>query len=189
MTYLTHSSDIRSCINQLTTHSILWLDTEVADWQTSNPKLSLIQVLAEPNDRTGDLAYILDVLGQPDLVQLFVEQIMLNEEIEKVFHNAAYDLAYLGGNQAQNVTCTLKMARRISKKKLGISNRKLKTLASELCQFTDVDVAEQKSDWGKRPLSPNQLIYARMDTVYLMHVHRYLLNFKQQTQENSLSTR
>ncbi|PSB14194.1 cell division protein FtsK [filamentous cyanobacterium CCP2] len=182
MTYLTHPSDIRSLIAQLATYPILWLDTEVADWQTPNPRLSLIQVLAEPTDRTGDLAYILDVLDQPDLTQFFVEQIMINEAIEKVFHNAPYDLKYLGGDQAQNVTCTLKIARRISKKKLGTSNRKLKTLAQELCQFTEVDAAEQQSDWGKRPLSPKQLLYARMDTVYLAHVHHYLLKLKQPQQ-------
>ncbi|WP_416666300.1 DNA translocase FtsK [Egbenema bharatensis] len=179
MTYLSHPADIRSLITQLTTYSILWLDTEVADWQTPNPRISLIQVLSDPTDRTGDLTYLLDVLDQPDVVQFFVEQIMVNGAIEKVFHNAAYDLKYLGGNQAQNVTCTLKIARRISKKKLGTTNRKLKTLASELCQFTAVDASEQQSDWGKRPLSPKQLLYARMDTVYLAHVHHYLLKLKQ----------
>lgn len=175
MTYLTTPTDIRSLIAELTTYPILWLDTEVADWQTPSPRLSLIQVLSNAGDRTGEFAYVLDVLDRPALVQEFVVQIMCNEAIEKVFHNAAYDLKYLGGDQAQNVTCTFKTVRRMSKKKLGISNRKLKTLAKELCHFTDVDAEEQRSDWGKRPLSQKQLHYARMDTVYLAHVHQYLL--------------
>jgi DNA segregation ATPase FtsK/SpoIIIE, S-DNA-T family len=175
MTYLTAPTDIRSLIAHLATYPVLWLDTEVADWQTPSPRLSLIQVLADASDVTGELAYILDVLDRPDLVQEFVAQIMCNGEIEKVFHNAAYDLKFLGGDRAQNVTCTFKIARRISKKKLNISNRKLKTLAKELCHFTDVDIEEQSSDWGRRPLSQKQLHYARMDTVYLAHVHQYLL--------------
>ncbi|WAL60390.1 DNA translocase FtsK [Thermocoleostomius sinensis] len=175
MPYLTTPADIRSLIAQLTTYPILWLDTEVADWQTPNPKLSLIQVLFNSDDRTGEFAYILDVLDRPDLIQNFVVEIMCNEAIEKVFHNAAYDLKFLGGDWAQNVTCTFKIVRRMSKRKLGISNRKLKTLAKELCHFTDIDIEEQTSDWGRRPLSQKQLHYARMDTVYLAHVHQYLL--------------
>jgi len=177
MPYLVNTDDIRSHIARFTTYPILWVDTEVADWYTPNPRLSLIQVLADLRDTTGELAYILDVLDRHDLVQEFVQQIMCNGAIEKVFHNARYDLQYLGGNQAENVTCTFRMSQRISKKKLGTPNRKLKTLAQELCQFTDIDAEEQKSDWGKRPLSAKQLRYARMDTVYLAHVHQCLLNF------------
>jgi S-DNA-T family DNA segregation ATPase FtsK/SpoIIIE len=175
MPYLTDPSDIRSHITQLTLYPILWLDTEVADWQTSNPRLSLIQVLVDCRDCTGELACILDVLDRPDLVQLFIEKIMINGAIEKVFHNAQYDLNFLGGAQAQNITCTFRTVQRISKQKLGVSNRKLKTLAAELCHFTEVDAEEQSSDWGRRPLSTKQLQYARMDTVYLAHLHQYLL--------------
>ncbi len=180
MPYLTEAADIYSLITQLTSCQILWLDTEVADWQTPNPRLSLIQVLADPNDLMGDAAYILDVLDKPDLVAYFVSQIMANPNIEKVFHNASFDVRYLGGKeQVQNVTCTFKMVNKLTKKsrynRLSVSNKKLKTLAVELCQFSNVDTEEQGSDWGRRPLSAKQLQYAKMDTVYLAHVHRCLL--------------
>ncbi|GAB4378200.1 MAG: hypothetical protein Kow00121_29530 [Elainellaceae cyanobacterium] len=177
MAYLTDPADIRSLITEIASYPILWLDTEVADWQIRQSKLSLIQVLADPRDLTGDAAYLLDVLHKPDVVQYFIDQIMVNPNIEKVFHNASFDLKFLGQSQAQNVTCTLRMSRRISLKKLGTSNRKLKTLARELCYFTNVDEEQQTSDWGRRPLSPEQLLYAKMDTVYLAQVHQYLLRF------------
>ncbi|MFN6501218.1 MAG: DNA translocase FtsK [Nostoc sp. DedQUE01] len=175
MHYLTKASEIQTQIAKLALAKVLWLDTEVANWNTPYPKLSLIQILAESTDSTGKFAYILDVLNKPDLIALFIQQIMVNSQIEKVFHNASFDLKYLGEKSAQNITCTLKLARKITLKKLQTSNLKLKTLAAELCQFSHVDSEEGRSDWGKRPLSDKQLHYAAMDTVYLAAVHRRLL--------------
>ncbi|TBR60315.1 cell division protein FtsK [Westiellopsis prolifica IICB1] len=177
MQYLKESHGIRTQIEKFALYTTLWLDTEIADWHTYYPKLSLIQVLTEPNDYSGKSAYIIDVLGKPDLVLQFINQIMINPKIEKVFHNASFDLKYLGSNSAQNVTCTLKIARKIGKGILEVSNLQLKTLATELCHFSDVDKEEQGSDWKKRPLTEKQLHYAAMDTVYLAAVHRYLLEF------------
>jgi DNA segregation ATPase FtsK/SpoIIIE, S-DNA-T family len=175
MHYLTKAAEIQTQIAKFTLAKVLWLDTEVADWNTYSPRLSLIQILAEPTDVTGDFAYIFDVLDKPNLIALFINQIMVNSQIEKVFHNASFDLKYLGGQSAQNITCTLKLARKIGLKTLQTSNLKLKTLATELCQFSNVDTEEGKSDWGKRPLSQKQLKYAALDTVYLAAVHRRLL--------------
>ncbi|MBD2121470.1 PD-(D/E)XK nuclease family protein [Trichocoleus sp. FACHB-262] len=175
MPYVTKIEDIQAYITKFSLAKTLWLDTEVADWSTSKPRLSLIQVLVEPNNATHESTCILDVLDRPDLAADFIAKVMVQSHIEKVFHNACYDLKYLGGQQAQNVTCTLKLAKKIGKQVLGTTNLKLKTLATELCQFPDVDAEEQGSDWGRRSLTPKQLHYAAMDTVYLAAVHRCLL--------------
>ncbi|MBE9228199.1 PD-(D/E)XK nuclease family protein [Phormidium sp. LEGE 05292] len=175
MLYLTKDDEIKTAIDNLKAAKILWADTEIADYNTHYKRLSLIQVLAEPNNRNGDAAYVLDVLDKHDLVRYFINQIMINSQIEKVFHNAGFDLKYLGKNESQNVTCTWKLAQKIGKESLQVTNLKLKTLAAELCQFTNVDIEEQSSDWGQRPLTDKQLQYAKMDTVYLAHVHQYLL--------------
>ena len=175
MHYLTQPTEIYQQISQLSLSKTLWIDTEIADWYTDKPKLALIQVLADYTDLTGESAYIFDVLGKPDLAVYFINQIMVNSQIEKVFHNAGFDLKYLGKELAQNVTCTLKIARKITKEVLQTTNLKLKTLAAELCQFSHVDAEEGTSDWGKRPLTQKQLNYAAMDTVYLATVHYRLL--------------
>jgi len=175
MHYLTEASEIYNQISQLSLSKTLWIDTEIADWYTDKPKLALIQVLADYTDLTGESAYIFDVLDKPDLAVYFINQIMVNSQIEKVFHNAGFDLKYLGKELAQNVTCTLKIARKITKEVLQTTNLKLKTLAAELCQFSHVDAEEGTSDWGKRPLTQKQLNYAAMDTVYLATVHYRLL--------------
>ncbi|MFM5896897.1 MAG: DNA translocase FtsK [Dolichospermum sp.] len=175
MHYLTEASEIYNQIFQLSLSKTLWIDTEIADWYTDKPKLALIQVLADYTDLTGESAYIFDVLDKPDLAVYFINQIIVNPQIEKVFHNAGFDLKYLGKELAQNVTCTLKIARKITKEVLQTTNLKLKTLAAELCQFSHVDAEEGSSDWGKRPLTQKQLNYAAMDTVYLAAVHYRLL--------------
>ncbi|PMB49745.1 cell division protein FtsK [Fischerella thermalis CCMEE 5205] len=176
MKYLLDAAEIREQIAKFSLAKTLWIDTEIANWNTYNPRVSIIQILAESKSFTNEDVYILDVLNKDDLVTNFVNKIMANPQIEKVFHNASFDLKYLGGNQAKNITCTLKLARKINRKVLQVSNLQLKTLAKELCHFYNVDKEEQASDWGQRPLTQKQLNYAAMDTVHLAAVHRCLLD-------------
>jgi len=174
MPYLTAANDIKALIAKFAQAKILWVDTEIADYK-SNPRLSLIQVLADSTDSTGDATFLLDVLEQPELAKEFINQIMVNPNIEKVLHNASYDIRFLGNDDAQNVTCTLKMARKIPAYILPLPNRQLKTLIETLCGIAYVDKTEQSGDWAKRPLTQKQLEYAKMDAVYLAGVHRRLL--------------
>lgn len=174
MPYLTAANDIKPLIAKFSQAKILWVDTEIADYK-SNPRLSLIQVLADSTDSTGDATFLLDVLDQPELAKDFINQIMVNPNIEKVLHNASYDIRFLGNDDAQNVTCTLKMARKIPAYILPLPNRQLKTLIETLCGIAYVDKREQSGDWAKRPLTQKQLEYAKMDAVYLAGVHRRLL--------------
>lgn len=85
MNYLTETANIRSLISKLASAKILWLDTETANWNTAHPRISLIQVLADPKALTGEHVYILDVLDQPDLTTYFVNQVMVNSKIKKFF--------------------------------------------------------------------------------------------------------
>lgn len=175
MPYLTKDTDIRSAIANYTEAKTLWLDTEVADYQTDKPRLSLIQVLDDETDRNGDRVFILDVLEQPKLTAEFIAKIMVNPAIEKVFHNAQYDLNFLGKKKAKNITCTLELARKIPYYLVPLPNFQLKTLAEYLCDFSSIDKSEQGGDWGCRPLTPNQINYAKMDSVYVAQVHQRLL--------------
>jgi len=174
MPYFTEVEQIKILIGEYASKRILWLDTEVADYQTRKPRISLIQVLDDPEDLTGDRVSVFDVLNQPDLVAYFIDRIMVNPAIEKVFHNAKYDLKFLGKTQAQNVTCTLEIAKKIPYYLLPLPNIQLKTIAASLGNLPP-SYNEQASDWGKRPLRTEQLHYAQIDPVYLAQVHRHLL--------------
>lgn len=180
MPYLTTETQIRSLIAEYTKVKTLWIDTEVADYNSRSPRLSLIQVLDEPNDLSGDRVFILDVLKKPDVISEFIDKIMVNANIEKVFHNASFDLKFLGSKKAQNVTCTLEMAKKIPYYALPLPNYQLKTLAAELCNFRNVDKHEQKSDWGRRPLTEDQIEYAYLDCIYLAQVHLSLLELNKE---------
>jgi ribonuclease D len=173
--YLTQETEIQAAINHYQNSKILWLDTEVADYQTNKPRLSLISISDDPSDLDGSKVCVLDVLNYPKLVKLFIEEIMLNPDLEKIFHNASYDLQFLGKKKAQNVTCTLEIVKQLPYHLVPLKNHQLKTLAETLCNFTNVDKSEQSGDWGQRPLTEKQLIYAKMDVVYLAHIHQRLL--------------
>jgi ribonuclease D len=180
MPYLTEASDIREAIATYACAKTLWLDTEVADYKTSKPRLSLIQVLDDSTDIKGDRVVLLDVLDRPELTDEFIEKVVMNPAIEKVFHNAVYDLQFLGGKRkAKKVSCTLEMVKKIPYYLIPLPNFKLKTLAEQLCYFPPVDKTEQGGDWGKRPLTRQQLFYAQMDPVYVAQIHHRLLQLTQ----------
>ncbi len=190
MFYIKNPEEIIAAIDKLALSQILWLDTETADWRTSKPTISLIQASNDITDITGENAYVLDVLEKPALVNNFINKIMMNPKIKKVFHNASYDLRFLG-NQAINVTCTYQLARKLRYKHEEIKqlpNLKLKTLAEELCNFANVDKTEQSSDWRQRPLTNSQLKYANLDTVYLAQIHRRLLEISSPTKLETANT-
>lgn len=175
MLYFTEPEDIQPLIDEFAEMKILWLDTELADFRSKKPRLSLIQILAYPQDVNGSRTNIIDVLNNPDQVNYFIEKIMINPTINKIFHNAKHDLKYLGSKKAENVTCTMELARKIPYHILPVKNFTLKTLTEHLTIFKNVSKEEQGSDWGQRPLSQRQLEYAKMDPVYLAHLHQQLL--------------
>jgi ribonuclease D len=170
MLYISKLDQIEPLLPLIQTQSILWMDTEIADWRSSNPRLSLIQIAIHSQ---WDEVLVIDVLDQPDLSSILIQTVMINPTIEKVFHNAGFDKRYLGGSKAQNVTCTLQMAKKL-KHRLPVPDLKLKTLAECLCPEIRIDKSEQRSDWGKRPLSAEQLEYAANDCIALAKIHTQL---------------
>jgi S-DNA-T family DNA segregation ATPase FtsK/SpoIIIE len=152
----------------------LWIDTE-----TCNNNLSLIQVLAGNAAPAASDAIVLDVLDQPETIRLFIDRIMVRPSIEKVFHNAGFDVSRLGGDSASNVFCTLRHARDLRRRGCALlpSGLSLKELTEHFGIAEDVFKGEQAGDWGRRPLTERQLQYAAMDVVFLRGVHLRLLDF------------
>jgi len=184
MTYLTTVADIQEIIADYSQAKTLWVDTEVADYDTKQARLSLIQVSDNSTNLTGDHVSILDVLDRPELIDEFINGIMFNPHIEKVFHNAKYDLQFLGKRKAENITCTLEMAQGIPYYLVSLPNFQLKTLAEQLCYFPTIDKSEQGGNWKQRPLTEKQLNYVAMDVVYTAQVHHRLLQISQQVNPN-----
>jgi len=177
--------EIISIIGKLKNSSKLWVDTEIANWKDrKNASVSLIQILPESKETSGagvdkllKQVIMLDVLGKPKAVQTFIDTIMKNEKIEKVFHNRSFDLQFLGQKEALNVSCTLANARKIPKDLLKSENLKLATLVTLFYPEVKVSKDEQQSDWAKRPLSEDQVKYAYLDPVYLAMIDGKLTQF------------
>lgn len=164
--------EVRNAIGELEMFDRLWLDTEIADWRTGEGRLSLIQALPDGVPSHSNEAVFLDVLDQPKLVNHFIERVMRNPAIEKVFHNAAFDLRYLGDDSAVNVFCTLQAARALPRSRVVLPmSLSLKSLTEHFGLAISVSKAEQLSDWSRRPLSDDQLRYAALDVIYLRGVH------------------
>ncbi|MCK6578825.1 MAG: HRDC domain-containing protein [Anaerolineae bacterium] len=141
----------------------LALDTESNSLHAYQERVCLIQV------STGKEDYIIDPLAIKDLRP--IGALLEDPRIEKVFHAAEYDLICLRrdhGFQVNNLFDTMIAARVCGFKETG--------LGSLVRQFFDVsmDKSHQRDDWGRRPLARGSLIYAQMDTHYLLPLRDHL---------------
>jgi ribonuclease D len=175
---------IRHAIERLAQCERLWLDTEIADSQRGPGRLSLIQALPDHAEPNPVACVILDVMDQPDLIDLFINRIMKEESVEKVFHKASFDTAYLGGSAAVNVFCTLRMAQALPSYRFPFPRGcSLKVLTEQFGIADSVSKHEQQSDWGIRPLTNDQICYAALDVVYLRGVHLQLMQLTSQLED------
>ncbi len=114
--------------------------------------------------------YIIDALAFSDLSP--VRAVMENKAVTKVIHNALFEEQMLAKHNIKilNVYDTLAVSRKRQRKgqqgghKLG-----------EVCERElniHMDKQYQTSDWTKRPLTPEQLLYAAADAEVLLLLHR-----------------
>ena len=81
MQYFVKPDYIISLIDKFAQTEVLWIDTEIADFKSRSPKVSLIQVLTGYADNLKENVAILDVLNQPELTDIFIQKI-----IDDLFH-------------------------------------------------------------------------------------------------------
>ncbi|HJZ10521.1 MAG TPA: hypothetical protein VJ521_00125, partial [Acidobacteriota bacterium] len=159
---------IPGLVHLLSSHERIFIDTEVADWATQNPRLSLIQI------STGDgRSHIIDVLarGMKETIDnVFIPAIMQNPDIEKWAHNASFERRFLGGQNANSLQCTLKLSRSIPYHRLPLRSLSLANLVDHFFQ-NKLDKSFQKADWGVRPLLNEQLQYAGWDPEWCRRVY------------------
>jgi ribonuclease D len=135
------------------------VDTEANSLYAYHERVCLIQISIPGTN------YLVDPLALDDLSPLaaFFEA----EGIEKVFHAADYDLMVLRrdfGFVTHSIFDTMWAARVLGWPKVG--------LADVLSSLFDVHPNKryQRYDWGKRPIAPDALTYAWMDSHYLLPI-------------------
>ena len=140
------------------------VDTESNSLYAYQERVCLIQFSVPGED------YLVDPLALDDLSSL--APLFASPEIEKVFHAAAYDAIVLHRDYGfgLNHLFDTMVASRI----VGWSRYGLASLLEE--QFgVHTDKRMQRTNWGRRPLTEDQLEYARIDTHYLLSLRDKLL--------------
>lgn len=168
--------EVNALISFLQQNHRLYLDTEVADWNTKSPRLSLIQIT------NGDgKIHIIDVLA-PGITELiagkFIPAIMQNENIKKWAHNASYERRFLGCELVASLSCTLSLARSVPFHRLPLRSLSLKSLVRYFFGFR-LDKTFQTADWGTRPIPNEQLVYAASDPEWCRRIHEKLSSCNQ----------
>ncbi len=148
---------LEQLVDELVRQPVIAVDTESNSLHAYRERVCLLQFSTPGRDT------VVDPLALNDLTSL--AGIFAHPAIEKVFHAAEYDLVCLRrdyGFSFANIFDTMQAGR--------ILGRRLAGLDRLLEEKFGVKVSKrlQKADWGVRPLSRDLLLYAAVDTHYLI---------------------
>jgi ribonuclease D len=157
--YVTHPDALADLIAAARREPRVAVDTEAASFHRYRDRIYLIQV--STRDRTA----LIDPLAIADLAP--VGALLADAKVEKVFHDADYDLRVLDrdyGFRAVRLFDTRVAAQLAGEPAIG--------LAALLDKYLGVKLAKehQKADWSLRPLPPEMLAYAAADTRHLLEL-------------------
>lgn len=173
---ITSAPDWQASLEQLQSQPRLAIDLEANSMYAYREQVCLIQISIPGQD------FIIDPLAEIDLSPLGA--MIADPEIEKVFHAAEYDLMLLKRQfewELQSLFDTMWAARILGYQRYGLAN-----MLEQLYQVK-LNKRFQKSNWCKRPLLPEQLRYAQLDTHYLLQLRDDLANELKQGQHKQES--
>jgi ribonuclease D len=153
---------LAACVDDVARGARVALDTESNGFHAYFEKVCLLQI------GTGRADWVVDPLGVDirPLLPLFADPAR-----ECVLHAAEYDVLCMKrdyGLSFGRIFDTHAAAKTLGIEKVGLHN----LLADQLSVQLTVD--EQRSDWGKRPLTQKQLQYAFADVQYLLSLRDVL---------------
>jgi ribonuclease D len=149
--------DFQALVDTLHSHPRLAVDTESNSLHAYRERVCLIQFSIPGSD------YLIDPLSLSDIRRL--DSLFASPKNEKVFHGAEYDIMCL--KRDFDFTFSNLFDTRVAIRTLG---RKRSGLRDVLAEEFDIQISKryQRANWGKRPLPPALLDYARLDTHYLL---------------------
>jgi ribonuclease D len=156
-TLIQEPDQLKSLLPALKHQPRLAVDTESNSLYAYRERVCLIQISIPGAD------FLIDPLALTDLSPL--GPVFANPRIEKVFHAAEYDLLCMKrdfGFTVSNLFDT-----RVACRTLGCKQTGLGDLLQEAFGVS-LDKRCQRANWGKRPLPPDLLDYARLDTYFLL---------------------
>jgi ribonuclease D len=154
------SAGFRAMLAHLKGEPALAVDTESNSLYVYEEQVCLIQISVRETD------YLVDPLALEDISGL--GPLLADPKVLKVLHGSEYDVSVLDrdfGFALANLFDTMWASRILGWPAHG--------LAALLKAHFGVRLNKkyQRADWGRRPLSPEQLNYARLDTHYLLPLY------------------
>jgi ribonuclease D len=153
--------DLSALLEAVRREPVVALDTESNSFHAYRERVCLLQLSTRERD------WVLDPLA----VDPRPLGAVLADGREVVLHGADYDVRCLKreyGWAFPRLFDTMAAARRLGRPGLGLSALVESHFGARLSK------EHQRSDWGKRPLSPEQLRYAALDTHFLLPLHALL---------------
>jgi ribonuclease D len=154
---------LEKMIRDLASQTCVAVDTESNSLHAYREQVCLLQFSTDKTD------YLVDPLALKSLDVL--APLFSNPNVEKIFHAAEYDLICLRrdfGFTFANLFDTMHAARVLGYPAVGLD----KLLGDKF--GVKMDKRHQKADWAKRPLTKDQIHYARLDTHYLFDLRNAL---------------
>jgi len=154
-------TELEKLSKQLSRESAVAVDTESDSLYSYFEKVCLLQFSVHGTD------YLVDPLalnGEGDAMQMLAP-LFADPNIEKVFHAAEYDILCLKRDdhfEFANLFDTMIAARILGWKNVGLGNILQERFGIAL------NKKMQRADWGFRPLTEEQISYAREDTHFLL---------------------
>lgn len=142
---------------ELATASRVAVDVEGDSLYHYRDKVCLLQL------STDDATYVIDTLALDGLSDM--GGIMESPSVEKVFHAAGQDIAWL--RRDYGFTVTRIFDTHVAAQFLGHERIGLDALLQDILGIAHSKHL-QRADWSRRPLSPEQVSYAAMDTHHLL---------------------
>lgn len=159
--YIGNQKTLAEMIEQIKNSSSLALDIETINWWDRDAeRVALVQLAFRDQDdlRLPIRVAVIDPLAGVDLGAL---RMLLELSMKpKVIHNASFDAVKLAKHFSifiSPIYDTMLAARRSGEKKCSLKAQVETHLGIQM------DKAEQRSDWSRRPLSREQLDYAALD--------------------------
>jgi len=156
MKWINQQPELDRAMQQVGSHGVIAVDTEADSLHSYFDKVCLIQISVHED-------FIVDPLAKIDLARF--GEILADKSITKILHGADYDLRIMNrdfGFTIANLIDTSVAAQLLGYEAFGLAALLEKHFGVKL------NKVHQRADWSMRPLSPEMLEYAALDTHYLI---------------------
>ena len=161
--YIDTPEKLRSSLQRLAAEPLIGVDTEAAGYHRYLDRLSLVQISSRSEN------FLIDPFAIQDLSPL--GPVLVDPAVEKIFHDADYDLPILDRDQKLSVAGlfdTQIAAAFLGERALGLGALVERFIGIKLPK------AYQRADWAERPLTDGMKDYAATDTAYLPELRDHL---------------